>query len=111
MKDISNFNKLFLKIFKRTDQTIFNENPIIALLKGPDARYEKILMNENEQFNTFNANIQGREKNSFLQIHVRKLISKDFRVHRVKKFRYGLFCYNHKVKRTFKDKCLLKRVR
>jgi hypothetical protein len=42
-----------------------HQNPIIALLNGPDTRYEKLLMNEN---------VPVMNKNSFLQIHVRKLI-------------------------------------
>lgn len=68
MRNISNFNKKqFLTIFNRKQQSIYNENPILTLLKGPDTRYEKILMNENEEINN-----QCQEKNSFLQIYVRK---------------------------------------
>ncbi len=51
--------------------TDYHQNPIIALLKGPDTRYEQILMNENEQFNV---PVLNRDKNAFLQIHVRKFI-------------------------------------
>ncbi len=64
-----NFNKQIFPIFDRKHQSILsldcNQNPIIALLKGPDIQYEKILMNENDRC---------RDKNSFLQIHVRKFI-------------------------------------
>jgi len=48
-----------------------HQNPIIALLNGPDTRYKNILMNENIPI----ANNSCQNKNSFLQIHVRKFIS------------------------------------
>lgn len=53
----------------------YNQNSIIALLKGPDSRYKNTLMNENGQLDVSIINNQCQEKNSFLQIHVRKLQS------------------------------------
>jgi len=68
-----NFTKQFLSIFDGKDQWInYNQNPILALLKGPDTQYETILMNENEQLTVSKINDRCRNKNSFLQIHVRK---------------------------------------
>jgi hypothetical protein len=67
-----------MKLFDQKDKSIsaidFNQNSIIALLKGPDTQYKNILM-KNEQLNEPIINDQCRDKNSFLQIHVRKLQS------------------------------------
>lgn len=46
-------------------------NSIIALLNGPDTPYKQILINDNHQFDVD----PSREKNSFLQIHVRKCMN------------------------------------
>jgi hypothetical protein len=79
LKNEKNFNKKILPIFNQNDQSIssvdYNQNPIMALLKGPDTQYKKILMNENEQFNVSRINDQCGDKNSFLQIRVRKFKS------------------------------------
>jgi len=73
--DDKKFQMRKIPIFDRKDQSIdCNQNPIIALLKGPDILYEKILMNENNQANIPIINDRCRDKNSFLQIHVRKFI-------------------------------------
>jgi hypothetical protein len=69
---IPSFTKLFDKSISAID---FNQNSIIALLKGPDTQYKNILMKENEQLSVPIINDQCRDKNSFLQIHVRKLQS------------------------------------
>jgi len=73
-----NINKQISPIFDRKHQSILsldcNQNSIIALLKGPDIQYEKILMNENDQVNIPIINDRYQDKNSFLQIHVRKFI-------------------------------------
>ena len=47
-----------------------NRNSIIALLKGPDTLYKQILMNYEQQLNVPKIN---QDKNSFLQIQIRKL--------------------------------------
>jgi hypothetical protein len=58
---------------KSTSPIDYNQNSIITLLKGPDEQYKKILMNENEQqLNVPITNDRCRDKNSFLQVHVRE---------------------------------------
>ena len=47
-----------------------SQNPIIALLQGPDNQYKSLLIQDND---VSKMNSQCRDKNSFLQIHVRKL--------------------------------------
>ena len=51
----------------------YSQNSIIALLKGPDTQYENLLTKDSEQLSVPIINDQCRDKNSFLQIHVRKL--------------------------------------
>lgn len=72
-----------MKLFNRKDKSIslmddYNQNSIIALLKGPDTQYKNILAKANEQLSVAINNEQYRDKNSFLQIHVRKLLYSRF---------------------------------
>jgi hypothetical protein len=74
-KDLSKrFLPNLANLFDRKDKSILSINdhqhPIIALLKGPDTQYRNVLTQDND---VPIINSQCRDKNSFLQIHVRKL--------------------------------------
>ncbi|UJR35755.1 hypothetical protein I4U23_028504 [Adineta vaga] len=51
----------------------------MALLKGPDTEYKNLLIENNQMLNTTRNKDQYRNRNSFLQIHVRPLTAKQQR--------------------------------
>ena len=66
-----------LDCFHRNDPSIkLNRNPLLALLTGPDAPYAQLLNTQNDPVKRSNVDDRHGDKESFLQIHVRKCLTR-----------------------------------